>query len=143
MVDNKTLSIIPQLVTPVLLAERVHYLATDYHDLLHASVPLDYTKMLVISRAKVINDLSAAIGKQLRPWVHGKAVLEIGPGAFDLLYILAESRSQPKNWTALDIHSGIVEEIASRYHGIPNYSAIRGTVRKLPFMDNSYDTVVG
>lgn len=120
-------------------------LTVEEHDEDQASKKLDYTKELVISRDFTLSDLSSTLRRHLSSFFAGKDVLEIGPGAEDILYeiLLPSLDGQLPLWYALDVNPQVIQATSKKYASSEKFKPILGTAREIHFEEDKFDVVCG
>lgn len=84
---------------------------------------------------------SAAIARELRAQRLGRDVLEIGSGSGSVARQVLSSNPGIA-WVALDLDPHMTRAAADRLREFPNASAQTGDATAMPFLDESFDSVV-
>jgi ubiquinone/menaquinone biosynthesis C-methylase UbiE len=84
---------------------------------------------------------SAAIARELRAQRLGRDVLEIGSGSGSVARQLLSSDPELA-WVAMDLDPQMTQAAATRLRAFPNASAQTGDATGMPFLDESFDSVV-
>lgn len=112
------------------------------HDAIQKGMPEPYTHLLAMNRDMVYNPLQKCLRSELGHHLSGKSVLELGPGAANILYNLLGGGSST-SWTAMDISPSVVGALKRYQERSTNYRVVQGTFRRLPFATGSLDVVCG
>lgn len=117
----------------------------DAHEKRQETAPLNYTQNLVETREINVESLKKTIREHISPYMKGKNILEIGPGAEDMLYdtIYPAIKESSYSWTALDINPQVTRTLEKKYYDDSAYKSVNGTMRDMRFEDESFDVVCG